>query len=208
MFGYDFSSLLASLPGLVMALSFHEYAHARAATWQGDITPQLMGRLTINPLAHIDPIGMLMLLLVRFGWAKPVIINPLNFRDRRYGELYVALAGPAANLALAFLTMFAMQVYGHIFLKMSYGLHLVMSLVVMYNINFAIFNLIPIPPLDGSTVLRTFLPWEWQLKLDGLRRYGFIIMVICLMTPLLSYILIPLSNVILTVFTAILRLIF
>jgi len=86
MFGFDLMYMIAGLPGLIIAMSLHEYAHARVAVAMGDFTPRLTGRLTLNPLAHIDPIGLLMLLVARFGWAKPVMVNPSNFRDRRRGE--------------------------------------------------------------------------------------------------------------------------
>ena len=101
MFGFDLMSMVASIPGLILALSLHEYAHARVAVAMGDFTPRMMGRLTLNPLAHIDPIGLIMLLIARFGWAKHVVINPSNFRDPKKGEILVALAGPAMNLPIS-----------------------------------------------------------------------------------------------------------
>ncbi|MBF1683663.1 MAG: site-2 protease family protein, partial [Selenomonas sp.] len=98
MFGFDLQEMLLGVPGLVIAMTFHEYAHARAAVSLGDFTPRLMGRLTLNPTAHIDPIGLLMLFLVRFGWAKPVMINPSNFRQPKRDDILVSLAGPMMNL--------------------------------------------------------------------------------------------------------------
>ena len=102
MFGFDLQEMLLGIPGLVIAMTFHEYAHARAAVSLGDFTPRLMGRLTLNPTAHIDPIGLLMLFLVRFGWAKPVMINPSNFRQPKRDDILVSLAGPMMNLFLGF----------------------------------------------------------------------------------------------------------
>ena len=95
-----FIQLLLAIPGVIIAMTFHEYAHARAAVALGDFTPRLMGRLTLDPRAHVDPIGLLMLLFVRFGWAKPVMINPRNFRKPRRDDILVSVAGPAMNLFL------------------------------------------------------------------------------------------------------------
>ena len=142
MFDFSWQSLVAGLPGLIIALVIHEYAHARVAVAMGDFTPKMMGRLTLNPKAHIDPIGLLMLFLVRFGWAKPVTINPRNFRDPKKGDILVSLAGPAANLLTAFVAL----VVWRVLLKMGYGrstgVTMVFQLMVIYNINFAIFNMI------------------------------------------------------------------
>lgn len=103
MLDFDFTSMLYRIPALLIAITIHEYAHAQTAESMGDPTPRFMGRLTFNPLAHLDPIGALMLVVAGFGWAKPVGINPNNFRNRREGILKVSFAGPAANLFLCFL---------------------------------------------------------------------------------------------------------
>ena len=204
MFGFDLMYMIAGLPGLIIAMSLHEYAHARVAVAMGDFTPRLTGRLTLNPLAHIDPIGLLMLLVARFGWAKPVMVNPSNFRDRRRGEVLVALAGPGANFAVAFIVMavivFLTQV---IHIRLSTGVQSVLWLILVYNINFGIFNLIPLPPLDGSRVLMAFLSPEQQYRLAGLERYSFLILIIFLVTPVLGAILIPLSQFIMQLYATI-----
>ena len=121
MFGFDLMYMIAGLPGLIIAMSLHEYAHARVAVAMGDFTPRLTGRLTLNPLAHIDPIGLLMLLVARFGWAKPVMVNPGNFRDRRRGEVLVALAGPGANFAVAFIGGYHVFDAGHAYSTLDGG---------------------------------------------------------------------------------------
>ena len=205
MFGFDLMSIVAGIPGLIIALSLHEYAHARVAVAMGDFTPRMMGRLTLNPAAHIDPIGLVMLLIARFGWAKPVVINPSNFRDPKKGEILVALAGPAMYFFIAFVAM-AFIVFYTLALKtqMSVGLHEVVWLIVLYNINFGIFNLIPLPPLDGSKVLMQMLPYEMQYKFLGLERYSFLIFVIMIATPVLSYILVPIARFIITLYATIL----
>ena len=205
MFGFSLVEMVAGLPGLIMALALHEYAHARAAVAMGDFTPKLMGRLTLNPMAHIDPIGLVLLLVARFGWAKPVVINPNNFRDRKRGEILVALAGPAMNFLLAFIGLAVMIFLTHTMrMEMSYGLRSVLFLIVVYNINFGVFNLIPIPPLDGSRILAAILPYEMRYRFASLERYSMIIFIIFLATPILSYILVPIAQLILHVFSGIL----
>lgn len=202
MFDFSLTGLIAGLPGLVIALVIHEYAHAKAADVMGDFTPRMTGRLTLNPMAHIDPIGLIMLLVVRFGWAKPVMINARNFRNWRQGELLVAVAGPMANLIVAFISLLAMAVLFKLGM-FSEGVRLVLSMMVLFNINFAIFNMLPLPPLDGSKVLMVLLPGRLAYKLMSLERYSFIILIFLMMTPFLTMILIPLQRLVLSVFNLI-----
>lgn len=202
MFDFSLTGLIAGLPGLVIALVIHEYAHAKAADIMGDFTPRMTGRLTLNPMAHIDPIGLIMLLVVRFGWAKPVMINARNFRNWRQGELLVAVAGPVANLLVAFISLLAMAVLFKLGM-FSEGVRLVLSMMVLFNINFAIFNMLPLPPLDGSKVLMVLLPGRLAYKLMSLERYSFIILIFLMMTPFLTMILIPLQRLVLSVFNLI-----
>ncbi|NJE33573.1 site-2 protease family protein [Megasphaera sp. SW808] len=204
MFDFNILHIVAGIPGLLIAMVMHEYAHALVADYMGDDTPRLMGRLTLNPMAHIDPIGALMLLVARFGWAKPVMINPNNFRSWRKGELCVAFAGPAANLIVAFVALVAQVVFSRLDLFTGTALQLVLSMIVIYNINFAIFNLLPLPPLDGSRILMCFLPSEWNYRLASLERYSFIILIALMMTPVFSYILIPLQRLVFSVFSLVL----
>ena len=185
MFDFNLLDLIAGIPGLIIAMVIHEYAHARVAVALGDRTPLLMGRLTLNPAAHIDPVGLIMLFLVRFGWAKPVIIDPRNFKKPRRDDILVSLAGPAANLVTAFLALVAL-------------------LVIKYNINFAIFNMIPLPPLDGSHVLVQLLPPKMAYAYARLERYSFLILIVLIMTPVLSMIFIPLQRLIWQLFVLIL----
>ena len=204
MFDFSWQSLVAGLPGLIIALVIHEYAHARVAVAMGDFTPKMMGRLTLNPKAHIDPIGLLMLFLVRFGWAKPVTINPRNFRDPKKGDILVSLAGPAANLLTAFVAL----VVWLVLLKMGYGrstgVTMVFQLMVIYNINFAIFNMIPLPPLDGSHILKYFLPSDLAYKYVQLERYSFLILIVLIWTPILHLIFVPAQRIIWDIFIAVL----
>ncbi len=187
-----------------MALALHEYAHARVAVAMGDFTPKMMGRLTLNPMAHIDPIGLVVLLIARFGWAKPVVINPHNFHDRKKGEILVALAGPAMNFLLAFLALGVMIFLNNTMrMEMSYGLRAVLWLIVVYNINFGIFNLIPLPPLDGSRILMAVLPYEMQYRFAAIERYSMIIFIIFIATPILGYILVPIAQLLLGLFSSV-----
>jgi Zn-dependent protease len=204
MFDFNIMHIVAGLPGLLIAMVIHEYAHAQVAVWLGDFTPRLMGRLTLNPKAHVDPIGMLMLFLVHFGWAKPVMINPRNFKNPKRDDILVSLAGPAANFITAFLALLALLLYSRMGGDMTAGVYLVFQMIIEYNIGFGIFNLIPLPPLDGSHVLMQLLPRDMAYKLAGLERYSFLILIVLLMTPVLSMILIPCRALIWHIFSLLL----
>ena len=204
MFDFNIMHIIAGLPGLLIAMVIHEYAHAQVAVWLGDFTPRLMGRLTLNPKAHVDPIGMLMLFLVHFGWAKPVMINPRNFKNPKRDDILVSLAGPAANFITAFLALLALLIYNRMGGDMTAGVYLVFQMIIEYNIGFGIFNLIPSPPLDGSHVLMQLLPRDMAYKLAELERYSFLILIVLLMTPVLSMILIPCRALIWQIFTLLL----
>lgn len=204
MFDFNLMHIIAGLPGLLIAMVIHEYAHAQVAVWLGDFTPRLMGRLTLNPKAHVDPIGMLMLFLVHFGWAKPVMINPRNFKNPKRDDILVSLAGPAANFITAFLALLALLLYSRMGGDMTAGVYLVFQMIIEYNIGFGIFNLIPLPPLDGSHVLMQLLSRDMAYKLAGLERYSFLILIVLLMTPVLSMILIPCRALIWHIFSLLL----
>ena len=204
MFDFNILAIIAGIPGLLIALVIHEYAHAQVADWMGDDTPRMMGCLTLNPVAHIDPVGLMMLLVARFGWAKPVMINPGNFRNWRKGEICVALAGPVSNLITGFIALVVQLIFAKLNLFTSTALPMVLQLIVLYNVNFAIFNMLPLPPLDGSRVLMCFLPTEWSYKLASIERYSFLILIALMMTPVFTYILIPLQRLIFTLFSLLL----
>ena len=193
------TQLIAGLPGIVIAMVIHEYSHARVAYALGDYTPRLQGRLTLNPAAHVDPIGLLMLFIVHFGWAKPVQINPMNFSNPRRDDILVSLAGPASNLITAFIALIILVLLAKLDFPLSEGLLVVFNLIIIYNINFAIFNMLPIPPLDGSHIL----PYEMAQTYEQLERYSFIFLIIILATPVLSYIFVPLQRFILGIFRSI-----
>jgi Zn-dependent protease len=189
LFGFD-ENMIFRIPALLIALTIHEYAHARVAVWLGDDTPRLMGRLTLNPIAHLDPFGLIMLWLFKFGWAKPVPINPNNFKNWKKDTMLVSVAGPAANVIMA---LFAAIVYA-ILAKMhllSGGLGAVLSFTYSYNIIFAIFNLIPLPPLDGSKILTSLLPWRQAAMLEKIEPYAPFILLALVYFNLINIILSP-----------------
>ena len=205
-------TMIAGIPGLIIAMVVHEYAHAQIAVKLGDPTPQLMGRTTLNPLAHLDPLGLIMLLVVQFGWAKPVEINPMNFKNPRRDDMLVSVAGPLANLITGFLaTAFIVGLFywekGHL----SEGTHLVLSLIVLYNINFAIFNLIPVPPLDGSHILLRILPTNLAYRFARIAYNPMVswgILIVFLMTPIPAYILRPMTQWIIQMYSSVLAILF
>lgn len=171
---------------LVGALGLHEYAHALAADLQGDRLPRAMGRLTPNPIRHLDPLGTLCILLVGFGWGKPVEFRPQALSSKRFGAAIVALAGPMMNLVLALIAAFAFvplcqnDVFCSTALDEPFSASspLVTFTGVFMSINLllAVFNLIPLPPLDGSRLLTIFLPPNKQKVIFFLDRYGFMIL--------------------------------
>lgn len=185
------STMLLSIPALVVAFTFHEYAHAKAADWLGDPTPRCAGRMTLNPGAHIDPIGFLMLWLFRFGWAKPVPVNPHLFRNRRSGEMIVSLAGPVMNLVLAFL---AVLLYDSGLTAFNSALQQIVYRLVFYNLSLAFFNLLPVPPLDGSHVLRSLLSGKSAYLYARIENYGVLILIVLLWTGVIGRILGPLIS--------------
>jgi len=194
--------LVTWVPGLIMGVVLHEYAHGYIAYRSGDSTARNMGRLTLNPIAHIDLFGSvllpLLLILINsgivFGYAKPVPINPSYFRNYRRGLRYTSLAGPVANLIFAFFIGLLFGLFFFIYFKFSNGITISDTLgyktfdlvseifrnAIYINIFLAIFNFIPIPPLDGSKILASFLPGEAMFKFLNLGRFGFIFIFIFL----------------------------
>lgn len=199
----DIGHLIAGIPGIVIAMVIHEFSHARVAYALGDYTPKMDGRLTLNPAAHVDLIGLIMLFLVHFGWAKPVRINPMNFSNPRRDDILVSLAGPASNLITAFVFTIILVMLVKLHVSFTEGLLVVFQLIIVYNINFAIFNMLPIPPLDGSHILRNLLPYNLAQAYAQLERYSFIFLIIILATPILSYVFVPLQRFIFGIFKSI-----
>lgn len=193
MFGFNTEEMLFRIPALLIALTIHEYSHARMAVALGDPTPRFMGRLTLNPIAHLDPIGLLMLWLAKFGWAKPVEINPNNFDNYRRGMLLVSLAGPLSNVLLALVTSVVIAVFYKMSLLTTVWIKL-LTMLYSYNIILAVFNMIPIPPLDGSKVLSSLFPSLEGSIFAFLEQYGFFVLIALVYLGVISAIIGPLAN--------------
>ena len=188
------SEILARLIVLFTAITVHEYSHGYVAYKLGDPTAKYSGRLSINPMKHLDMWGALCMVLFGFGWAKPVPINPMYFRDRKRDTALVSFAGPLSNIVLAFASTVIAALY-FVFIANIYPnfitrfiLQLFVQLAVV-NIGFAVFNLIPIPPLDGSKILAMFLSNENHTKLMNLEHFGFPILMVLSLTGVLGRIL-------------------
>ncbi len=200
--------ILHILPALLIALTVHEYSHGRMAYHLGDPTAKASGRLTLNPIDHMDPIGLLVLAMFGFGWAKPVPVNPVNFHrsiDMRKGMLLVSLAGPASNLLMAFVFMGVSVVYVQFFqainafnvnVIMMYT-HPVLHYIILINIFLAIFNLFPVPPLDGSRIIRAILPRKYERYFNYMDQYGFIVLLLLVFTGIVGTIVRFLSSILL-----------
>ncbi|MEA2650667.1 MAG: hypothetical protein QOI85_388 [Chloroflexota bacterium] len=174
--------LIAGAVALLVGLTFHEFSHALTADQLGDMRPRAMGRLTLNPIAHIDPIGALMLVVAGFGWAKPVMVNPAALRGGRRSMALVAFAGPTANVvvAIAFAVVFRVMALANV--ESLFFLNLV-ALIVQLNILLAIFNLVPIPPLDGYNVALAYLPPRQAVTIQRYAPYGILVLLLLIFLP-------------------------
>lgn len=192
---------LLLLPILLMSFAYHEYAHAYAAYRLGDKTAKEEGRLTTSPFRHIDLLGFLAFFIVGFGWAKPVHTDPSNFKNPRRDNAIVALAGPLANLGLAIFFNILLFIFKQFVTEVMFDTNIIWSVVqsfllsgILYNIIFFVFNLIPLPPLDGSHILFAFLPGSLTNYLDLLNRIGRYLLLFLVFTDYIGYILWPVVN--------------
>ena len=186
---------------VLMAVTFHEAAHGFVANWLGDPTARLAGRLTLNPIKHLDVLGTLAFLLTRMiGWAKPVPVDPRYFRNPERGMMLVALAGPAMNFLLA--VLFALAAHGLAYLSIgvlpgSLAYRILEPLVFMclggvtVNLALGIFNLLPVPPLDGSNILAGFLPRRMAIRYQEFGRWGFLLLILLAVVGVLGKIILP-----------------
>ena len=199
----NIEAVILSIPGLLIAITFHEFAHAFAADKLGDDTPRQQGRLNLNPLSHLDPIGCILLLIGGFGWGKPVQINPRNFDSKvsmSKGEAIVSFAGPLMNFILAFL--FLMLYYAVIKFNLLGSMDemiirvvtLIIYSIVMINIGLGVFNLIPLPPLDGSKILKHFLSYNAKQWFENHEHIFYMVFMLLFITGISSYIILPLIN--------------
>lgn len=198
----EWLALILTIPGVLIAITFHEFAHAFAATKLGDDTPISQGRLNLNPFSHIDPIGFMLLLFVGFGWGKPVAINPRNF-NRKYsqtaGEAIVAAAGPIMNFVLAIvLTLIycALYKFAYSFISSEIGgtIFAMIQYTIVMNLGLGIFNLIPLPPLDGSRILVNFLSYNGKQWLYEHEQIFYIIFLVIWITGFAGHIISPILN--------------
>lgn len=182
--------LIAVLIGLVI----HEFAHALVADWLGDKTARLAGRVTLNPVAHLDPIGLIMILFAPIGWARPTPVNPSQLRHPKSGTILVALAGPVSNILIASICLVAIRSSGIAFASSGF-LPTLFWEIALVNMFLFIFNLIPLPPLDGSKVLENLLPSRLAYRYHALDTYGpFILLLLVILPPLRNHILYPLLD--------------
>ncbi len=190
MFDINFQDLIIQIPVFLFALTIHEFSHGYVASLCGDQTARMQGRLTMNPLKHLDPLGTLAIFIIHFGWARPIPVDPRNFRNPRRDMILVSLAGPMSNLATMIISLFALiaivSLGPVIPAFVAQPLIAMFSWSIMINSILAIFNMIPIPPLDGSKVLMGLLPPEQARYLARLEGAGFILIMILAFTGVLG----------------------
>lgn len=171
----DIASIVATAAGIAIAISVHEFGHAYSAHLLGDDTAKMYGRMTLNPIKHVDPLGLLAMIIFHIGWAKPVPVNPMNYKDKKIGNFIVSIAGVFCNLITAIICA---VIYKNIPI---YGVQVLAYTCIMYNIGFAAFNLLPVPPLDGWGVIETFIPYQWReyaYKFESISGFVLILLLI------------------------------
>lgn len=197
----EFLQLLYSLPAVLIAIVFHEVAHGLVSVWMGDDTPKRQGRLSLNPLKHLDLVGVICLAVFQFGWARPVQVDPRAYKNRKLGMALVALAGPLTNFVLAFLgcVIYAVLWKQGFFWGTGVWVETVLNFLMVYmsvNLGLGLFNLIPIPPLDGSRILGLVLPEKYYFGYMRYERYGmYVLMAIILIENFTQLELLPIGTV-------------
>lgn len=200
----QWQSLLLTLPAVIVAITIHEFSHAKAADVLGDKTPRSQGRLTLNPLRHLDPVGFVLLMFAHVGWGRPVQINPNNFtsnKSKSACEAIVALAGPVSNLILALILILIARILSVFAPDLGYNFYgalllLLLEITIAVNIGLGVFNLIPLPPLDGEKIFRHILPYRAQEWLDRNSYILNVIFIVLWITGTLSIVVSPVINVI------------
>ena len=207
----DFTQLwemLIVVAASLLCITFHETCHGLVAYWMGDPTAKKQGRLSLNPLRHIDIMGLVMMAVCHFGWAKPVPINPSYFKNRRVGIALVSLAGPASNFVLALLALFLYYPLRLTSSPILTAIALMLYMTAVMSIGLGVFNLIPVPPLDGSKILLAFLPAKYEYKFAQYEQYIQFILLILLFVGVLDRPINFFINVVYHVLSSIVLLVF
>ena len=186
----------------LIAITFHELAHGYTAYLLGDNTAKERGRLTLNPIKHIDPFGLIALIVAHIGWAKPVPINPMNFKSRKSGTILVSIAGPLTNILLALVFAVFFRIIYNPYVS-NYPIDLFLFYGIYLNIGLALFNLLPFPPLDGSKIFASLLPIKLERLFYKYQRYLFLIVIILYFTNIISSVIDPFIRTIVGIFSGI-----
>ena len=187
---YILSNILVQIVGIAVAISVHEFGHAYSAHLLGDDTAKMYGRMTLNPAKHLDIMGLIAMLIVHIGWVKPVPINPNNFKNYKVGNVIVSLAGVTANIIISIICVIIKK---HVNM---YAITEITSAIIIYNVSFAAFNLLPIPPLDGWGVISSFIPYKYNEIAYKYESMSSIIFLVLIITGAYSIFISPIINVI------------
>ena len=187
---YILSNILVQIVGIAVAISVHEFGHAYSAHLLGDDTAKMYGRMTLNPAKHLDIMGLIAMLIVHIGWAKPVPVNPNNFKNYKVGNVIVSLAGVTANIIISIICVIIKK---HVNM---YAITEITSAIIIYNVSFAAFNLLPIPPLDGWGVISSFIPYKYNEIAYKYESVSSIIFLVLIITGAYSIFISPIINVI------------
>ena len=179
----DYSGIIVTIIAFLMSITFHEFSHALTAYALGDDTAKKAGRLTLNPLSHIDPLGLLMIVLIRIGWAKPVPFDARNFKYPRLYSILVGLAGPASNFILALVCIFLLKIPWDATISYQAFVLEFLKASIWINVMLGVFNLLPIPPLDGSHFLEAIIPEQYKMTYYRLLPFSFILLIVLLYIP-------------------------
>ncbi len=189
----NISNILVSLVAIAVAISVHEFGHAYAAHLLGDDTAKMEGRMTLDPAKHIDPLGLLMMVVVHIGWAKPVPVNPNNFKNYKIGNILVSLSGAIGNILAAILCVVVMK-----YVRME-AISTIAYTTLMYNVGFAAFNLLPVPPLDGWGIVSSFIPYKYNEMVYKYESISYPILLILIFTGIYGVIVTPIRDVIMNI---------
>lgn len=187
---YILSNILVQIVGIAVAISVHEFGHAYSAHLLGDDTAKMYGRMTLNPAKHLDIMGLIAMVIFHIGWAKPVPVNPNNFKNYKVGNTIVSLAGVTANIITAIICILINKYVN------MYAINLIAQYVIVYNVGFAAFNLLPIPPLDGWGVISSFIPYKYNELVYKYESMSSIIFLVLIITGAYSLFVSPIINLI------------